>query len=100
MDDVTGFNQKSAEYDGEKLIDAGCKKLKVRYSETVCEMIRLMLRFYEVDRPSFIELIKIGIVYHDGPVDPQNTGGLIATAGNSKYILPKINPNIVQMIQK
>jgi len=100
MDDVTGFNQKSAEYDGEKLIDAGVKKLKTRYSEPVCEMIRLMLRFYEVDRPSFIELTKVGVVYHEGPVDPANPQGLIAAAGNNKFILPKINPNIVQMIQK
>jgi hypothetical protein len=33
MEDVTGFNQKTAEYDGEKLIDAGIKKLKSRYSD-------------------------------------------------------------------
>ena len=33
MDDVTGFNQKTTEYDGEKLIEQGIKKLKQKYSE-------------------------------------------------------------------
>ncbi len=47
MDDVTGFNQKSTEYDGEKLIDASIKKLKSRYGDTLCEVIKLMLRFNE-----------------------------------------------------
>lgn len=59
MDDVTGFNQKSTEYDGEKLIDASIKKLKPRYGDTLCEVIRLMLRFNEPERPSFIEMTKI-----------------------------------------
>ena len=62
MEDVTGFNQKTAEYDGEKLIEAGIKRLKQRYGEIFCETIRLMLRFYETDRPSFIEIGNIALV--------------------------------------
>lgn len=63
MDDVTGFNQKTPEYDGEKLIDAGIKKLKSKYNDVTCEVIRLMLRFNEPERPSFIELSKIITTY-------------------------------------
>jgi hypothetical protein len=59
MEDVTGFNQKSAEFDGEKLINAGILKLRQKYNDHFCEVMRLMLKFNEVDRPSFIELGKI-----------------------------------------
>jgi hypothetical protein len=59
MEDVTGFNQKSAEFDGEKLINAGILKLRQKYNDHFCEVMRLMLKFNEIDRPSFIELGKI-----------------------------------------
>mgnify|MGYP001332635411 CR=1 FL=1 len=59
MEDVTGFNQKSAEYDGEKLVDLGLKKLKSRYNDSIVEILRLMLKFNEIERPSFIELDKL-----------------------------------------
>ena len=59
MEDVTGFNQKSQEYDGEKLITAGLLKLKQKYSENFCDLLRMMLKFNENDRPSFIDLAKI-----------------------------------------
>jgi len=59
MEDVTGFNQKTQEFDGERLIDAGLKRLRQRYGELLCETIRVMLRFQEVDRPSFVELAKM-----------------------------------------
>ena len=59
MEDVTGFNQKSAEYDGEKLVDIGLKKLKSRYNDSIVEILRLMLKFNEIERPSFIELDKL-----------------------------------------
>jgi hypothetical protein len=59
MEDVTGFNQKSAEFDGEKLINAGILKLRQKYNDHFCEVMRLMLKFNEGDRPSFIELGKI-----------------------------------------
>lgn len=67
MEDVTGFNQKTAEYDGEKLIEAGIKRLKQRYGELMCETIKFMMRFYEVERPSFIELAHIALVIVPDP---------------------------------
>lgn len=59
MEDVTGFNQKSAEYDGERLITQGLQRLRARYSDSVIEILRLMLKFNEADRPSFIDLAKL-----------------------------------------
>ena len=60
MEDVTGFNQKTQEFDGEKLVQAGLSRLKQRgYSESVCEVLEFMLKFKENERPSFIELAKI-----------------------------------------
>ena len=59
MDDVTGYNQDTTEYKGEKLIELGLKKLKGKYSDHICEILRLMLRFNESEWPSFIELSKL-----------------------------------------
>ena len=39
MDDVTGFNQKSQEYDGEKLVAAGVTRLKTRYAGSFSDVI-------------------------------------------------------------
>ncbi len=60
MEDVTGFNQKSAEYDGERLISASLMRLKQRgYQDQVIDVLDLMLKFKEEQRPSFIELAKV-----------------------------------------
>ena len=59
MEDVTGFNQKSSEYDGEKLVAIGINKLRERYPEHICHVLDLMLKFYEKDRPSCLELHRI-----------------------------------------
>ena len=60
MEDVTGFNQKSQEFDGEKLIAQGVSRLRHRLSDSTqfCEIIKMMLKFNESDRPSFCELQK------------------------------------------
>ena len=60
MEDVTGFNQKSQEYDGEKLIVAGINRLKQRFpdGQLFTDTIRQMLKFHETERPSFCELLK------------------------------------------
>ena len=50
MEDVTGFNQKSQEFDGEKLVSAGLLKLKQKYNDHFCDILRLMLKFNEHDR--------------------------------------------------
>lgn len=62
MEDVTGFNQKTTEFDGERLIEAGIKRLKAKYSDLTCEVLKLMLRFQENERPSFLELSNIVLV--------------------------------------
>jgi len=65
MEDVTGFNQKSQEYDGEKLVALGIQRLRERFGEHICTSLGLMLKFYEKDRPSFIELHKIMLQYKE-----------------------------------
>jgi hypothetical protein len=69
MEDVTGFNQRNNVNDGERLIDQGLKKLKQRYSEHILEIIRLMLKFEEVDRPSFIELAKLVLTSTENTIE-------------------------------
>ena len=41
------------------MIEAGLKKLKQRYSDHIIEILRLMLKFDEAERPSFVELAKL-----------------------------------------
>ena len=65
MQDVTGFNQKNHVNDGEKLITAGLTSLRKRYSEHIVEILRLMLKFEERERPSFIELAKLVLTTDD-----------------------------------
>lgn len=65
MDDVTGFNQKNQVNDGENLVEKGIQELKVRYSDHVLEIVRLMLKFEEKERPSFIELGKLVLTSTD-----------------------------------
>ena len=45
--------------DGERLVQQGLSRLRQRYSESFCEVLRLMMRFHENERPSVIELAKI-----------------------------------------
>ena len=59
MEDVTGYNQKNQMNDGEKMVESSLKKLRQRYSDHIIEIIRLMLKFEELERPSFVELAKL-----------------------------------------
>jgi hypothetical protein len=61
MEDVTGFNQKSNEFDGEKLVANGLQILKQRYNDnnSFADLLKLMLKFNEHERPSFVELQKL-----------------------------------------
>ncbi len=97
MEDVTGFNQKTAEYDGEKLIEAGIKRLKQRYGEIFCETIRLMLCFFETDRPSFVELANIVLVTVTDltTLSEKEREALIQSPNAGKVLQPKINPNAI-----
>ena len=58
MKDVSGFNQKTPECDGEVLIKEGLKQLSKSYSNKLVEVIRKMLMFNEEDRPTFQQLGK------------------------------------------
>jgi len=75
MEDVTGFNQRNQVNDGERLIDAGLKKLKARYSDHIIEIIRLMLKFEENERPSFIELSKLVLTDNPSESPKPNVAG-------------------------
>lgn len=74
MEDVTGFNQKNDDNDGEKMVEKCLNKLKQRYSDHIIEIIRLMLKFEELQRPSFIELGKLVLTSNDGTIDSPKGG--------------------------
>ena len=75
MEDVTGFNQRNQVNDGERLINAGLAKLKQRYSDHIIEIIRLMLKFEEHERPSFVELAKLVLTSTENSLDSPKAGG-------------------------
>lgn len=54
--DVNGFNQKTENCNGERLIFEGLRMLGKKYSNKVIETLNLMLKFDENERPNFIEL--------------------------------------------
>ena len=74
MDDVTGFNHKTPENDGEKLVESGLKKLRSRYSDHIIEIIRLMLKFEESERPSFMELAKLVLTSTENTIESPKNG--------------------------
>ena len=72
LDDVTGFNNIN---EGEKAIEIALKKLRKKYSEHICEIIRLMLKFDESERPSFVELAKLVLTSEENTLQsPKNDG--------------------------
>lgn len=83
MEDVTGFNQKNQVNDCEKLTESGLKKLRQRYSDHIIEIIRLMLKFEEPDRPSFIELAKLVLTSTENTIDSPKHGGKVPVVGGS-----------------
>ena len=74
MEDVTGFNQKNAVNDGEKLVESGLKKLRQRYSDHIIEIIRLMLKYEEAERPSFVELAKLVLTSTENTIESPKNG--------------------------
>ena len=74
MDDVTGFNQKNAVNDGEKLVEQGLNKLRQRYSDHIIEIIRLMLKYDENERPSFVELAKLVLTSTENTIESPKNG--------------------------
>jgi len=103
MEDVTGFNQRNQVNEGEKLIDVGLKKLRVRYSDHVLEIIRLMLKFDEADRPSFIELAKLVLTSTENTIDSPkvNKYGVGGGTGSVQHIQKSIEQqNMKQRVNK
>jgi hypothetical protein len=74
MDDVTGFNQKNDHNNGESLVETGLKKLRQRYSDHIIEIIRLMLKFDEGERPSFVELAKLVLTSTENTLESPKNG--------------------------
>ena len=58
LKDVNGFNRKTDQCNGERLIYEGLKMLSKKYSNKVIEILSLMLKFDENERPNFVELVK------------------------------------------
>ena len=56
LKDVGGFNQKTAQCDGEVLIKEGLEKLGKNYSNKVVDVLKKMLAFKEEERPTFQQL--------------------------------------------
>jgi hypothetical protein len=86
MEDVTGFNQKNAVNDGEKLVDSGLKKLRQRYSDHIIEIIRLMLKYEESERPSFVELAKLVLTSTENTLESPKNGDKPKKVSNNKSV--------------
>ena len=72
MDDVTGCNNVK---DGEATIEDIIGGIRTRYSDHICEIIRLMLKFEEGERPSFIELSKMVLTSEEPSIQTPIPGG-------------------------
>ena len=55
--------------DGEKMVEQALKKLRQRYSDHIIEIIRLMLKFEETERPSFVELAKLVLTSTENTIE-------------------------------
>lgn len=86
MDDVTGFNQKNNDYDGEVLVEKGLKKLRARYSDHIIEIIRLMIKYNEEERPSFVELAKLVLTSSDNSIEDAKTAGPKGPGGRKEVV--------------
>lgn len=71
-------------------MDAGLKKLKQRYSDHIIEIIRLMLKFEETDRPSFIELAKLVLTSTENTIDSPKGKQPVGGSGSSQAIQKSI----------
>lgn len=77
--------------DGEKIVDSGLKKLRQRYSDHIIEIMRLMLKFEEADRPSFIELSKLVLTSTENSIDsPKANKAAVGSSGSQAVIQKSI----------
>lgn len=56
LKEVTGFNNRTPENDGEELIKKALQELEKNYSREFVSLLSLMLIFEESQRPSFVEI--------------------------------------------
>jgi len=56
-------------------MEIAIKQLRSRYSEHILEIIKLMLRFSEAERPSFTELAKLVLTSTENTIESPKTGG-------------------------
>lgn len=51
------------------MVETSLKKLRQRYSDHIIEIIRLMLKFEEAERPSFVELAKLVLTSTENTIE-------------------------------
>ena len=73
LKDVNGFNQKTDQCNGERLIYEGLRMLGKIYSNRILEILGLMLKFDENERPNFIELVRYLAKNNDYTPKPEMT---------------------------
>lgn len=104
LKDVTGFNQKTELYDGERLIRDGLRQLSKMYSSKVTDIIKLMLIYEESNRPNFIELgqIIVGKSYTPrtdlsliGQLMQKDKNNSLSTGANSKGVTRSTDGNTI-----
>ncbi|EAR87484.2 Serine/Threonine kinase domain protein (macronuclear) [Tetrahymena thermophila SB210] len=65
IEEVTGFNNKTPQTDGEQLIKQALIELEKKYSNQFVNIIALMLIFEESGRPSFVEIEQLFIEHEN-----------------------------------
>ena len=73
LKDVNGFNQKTDNCNGERLIYEGLRMLGKIYSNRIIEILGLMLKFDENERPNFMELVRYLAKNNDYTPKPEMT---------------------------
>lgn len=66
------------------MVEYALKKLRQRYSDHIIEIIRLMLKFEEQERPSFVELAKLVLTSTENTIESPKGGEKKANTGNKK----------------
>ena len=56
------------------MVEQGLKKLRQRYSDHIIEIIRLMLKYEESERPSFVELAKLVLTSTENTIESPKNG--------------------------
>ena len=65
-------------------MEAGLKKLRQRYSDHIIEIVRLMLKYDENERPSFIELAKLVLTSTENTIESPKNGAPVPKTGEAK----------------